>query len=451
MRLPAPPALVALLIVLSIALLAACETVANDPQPPVFPNDGLLATATQLAERALLPLEGVYQTSSRFGDDVVLHSTRSTLSILALDHLAYAIMKPGCLPGTSGPRLVLEGYWRYLDGTDTGLVRLFVGPDSLAAELCAGNPPQPASLPATLTGATGIGSNEPYVPLTVSFSRARKSRLVAGRKSFLVGAHHGGCQSLDKCGVSENSSDTFPLAEQLGADFVEIDVRLTADGVPFPLHHTKLGDGLVNGAYCYGNSDDFTFVQLQANCRLVNGEKLETLAQVIESGLTRTDTAIWLDMKSPEALAPTFDVLRELTARLPGANVTQRVVMGLPADDVVDAYEEFRNAGQLPPGQRCLVEADPDDVERLGCMAWMPRYTVGPRREDIARLQAQGHFAGYWTINDRDVMDAFLREGRPNGVITNYLGLLAQRFEAVGILPDAPLPEDIDPQNAVTP
>jgi glycerophosphoryl diester phosphodiesterase len=434
-----------------VSLLAACTTVPNDPQPPSFPNGGMLSSATPLAERALLALEGVYQTSSRFGDDVVLHSTRSTLSILALDHLAFAIMKPGCVVGTAGQQLVLEGYWRYLDGFDTGLVRLFVGPDSLAAELCAGTEPQPTSLPATLTGATSFGSNEPYVPLTVSFTRARKSRFVADRKSFLIGAHHGGCQSLDKCGISENTSDTFPLAEQLGADFVEIDVRLSKDGVPFPLHHTRLGDGLVNGAYCYGNSDDYTFVQLQANCRLVNGEKLETLAQVIESGLTRTDTAIWLDMKSPEALAPTFDLLRELAERLPTANVAQRVIMGLPADDVIATYEEFRNAGQLPEGQRCLVEADPDNVERLGCMAWMPRYTVGPRREDVARLQAQGHFAGYWTINDRDVMDAFLQAGRPNGVITNYLGLLAQRFEAVGILPDAPLPEDADPENAVMP
>src|SRR5678815_990851 len=89
-----------------VGLLAACSTVANDPQPPVFPNDGMLATATPLAERALLALEGVYDTSSRFGDDVVLHSTRSTLSILALDHLAYAIMRPGCVTGTSGPQLV---------------------------------------------------------------------------------------------------------------------------------------------------------------------------------------------------------------------------------------------------------------------------------------------------------------------------------------------------------
>jgi glycerophosphoryl diester phosphodiesterase len=424
---------------LATLVVTACnQSPPTDPRPPAFENGGMLAGAMPLAERTLLALEGVYQTSNRFGANVVLHSTRNTLSILALDHRAFAIMRPGCLPAADGVQLVLEGYWRYLDSSDTGLVRLFVQPASLAAELCAGM--QPASLPATLVGSTSFGANEPYAPLTVSFTRPRKNRIIDGRKSFLVGAHHGGCQSADQCGVSENSGQTFALAEQLGADFVEIDVRLTADGVIFPLHHDRLGDGLVNGAYCYGSAEDYTFMQLQANCRLVNGEKIPTLSETLETGLTTTDASVWLDMKTPVALLPVFALLQDLALRLPDAKVVERVIVGLPAPDLVDAYSNAQAAGQVPAGQRCLVEEYADDAERLGCVGWSPRYTRGPMRSDVSRMQAEGHLVGYWTINDRDVMDAFLQEGRPNGMLTNYLGVLAQRWEEIGILPDAAVP-----------
>jgi hypothetical protein len=55
----------------------------------------------------------------------------------------------------------------------------------------------------------------------------------------------------------------------------------------------------------------------------------------------------------------------------------------------------------------------------------------------IQRVQAQGKFAGYWTINDATVMDAFLTNGKPNGILTNFPSLLNQRWEAVGVLPAA--------------
>jgi hypothetical protein len=56
-------------------------------------------------------------------------------------------------------------------------------------------------------------------------------------------------------------------------------------------------------------------------------------------------------------------------------------------------------------------------------------------RDEMRSLQQQGFFTGYWTINDPITMDALLTAGIPNGILTNRIGLLNQRFEMVGITP----------------
>ncbi|HET8733018.1 MAG TPA: hypothetical protein VFM45_04500, partial [Anaeromyxobacteraceae bacterium] len=175
--------------------VAACAP-RHGPQPPAFPDGGLLARSVPPPNPWSLQkaLEGVYDTSSRFGSDVVVHASqwggvnpgdavRSSVSLLGFDHAAFAVLQPGCFEDTTGPapvtRLVLEGYWRYLDEsepgpTTTGLVRLFVSPQEVVDWVCdapawaAGSPPgdpRPApSVHATLTGATGNGADAPGSP-----------------------------------------------------------------------------------------------------------------------------------------------------------------------------------------------------------------------------------------------------------------------------------------------
>ena len=104
--------------------------------------------------------------------------------------------------------------------------------------------------------------------------------------------------------------------------------------------------------------------------------------------------------------------------------------MGLPASDVLNTYVSAQQNGQLAPGQRCLVEQRAEDVMAIPCIAWSPRYTRGPLADDVLNLQSQGKFVGYWTLNDPQVVDTFLLDGKPNGVLTNYLGVVNQRWEA---------------------
>ena len=47
-------------------------------------------------------------------------------------------------------------------------------------------------------------------------------------------------------------------------------------------------------------------------------------------------------------------------------------------------------------------------------------------------LQADGHAVVYWTIDEVEFMDLFLREGRPNGMLSNRPGLLQHRVQSLG-------------------
>jgi len=269
-----------------------------------------------------------------------------------------------------------------------------------------------------------------------------------------VGVHHGGCQSSDNCGISENTPETAILATQLGGGYLEIDIHLTKDQVPV-FFHLGLNPAAVQGIYCTGKVEDHTYVELLANCRARNGEVIPRVSDMLEFIYTRTNFPTYLDSKSPDIIEPVSKILGDLQKKLvscnppppggllegqkclfPGsAQVWERGIIGLPAAEYVTTYQQLLAAGKLAPNQHCLVEENSSDVTSVPCVSWMPRYTRGPMTSEVQSLQQQGYLVGYWTINDPATIDAFLTTAVPNGILTNYLGLLNQRFEMVGTTP----------------
>jgi hypothetical protein len=486
------------LLVALVALATSACFAPQAPKPPTFPSGGLLARSTPPEIWApsapgttyenmvplLKSLEGMYVASSRFGNPVVVNTSiegstddqlQATLALFSSDKDAIAIMHPGCFvdtsTGTPVTRAFFEGWWRYLETPVptpkvTGLIRLFVEPQAASDALCSGQPVAAGSV--TLTGGTGFGEGAPASPITLTYQGPRKSRLVNGRPAFMTGAHHGGCQTSQNCGVSENTPETNIIASQLGAGYIELDVRLTADNPPVPVNfHLGLTPGAVQGTYCVGGINDWTYDQLVANCRLLNGELIPHLQDTLEYALTHTNLTIWLDMKVANAVVPSGTVVRALNQKLvqcqpgvappagkrclfPGSKpVTSRVIIGLPSTDDITAFQNAKAAGQLDPGQLCLIEEDDSMIPQVPCVAFGPRYTRGPMRSLVSQLQAtqviSGNppqpiniFVGYWTLNDAPTMDVFLQQGIPNGFLTNNLGTMAARWEAVGVLPAQP-------------
>ena len=400
---------------------------------------------------------------------------KASVSILAADHFAFAVMQPGCFLDTTGEtpltRLVLEGYWRYLDESEPEsdvdrahpALRLAPGDHRLRVQRAGLGSHRPAGRPAS-------GARRPRRLHRLHRKRrerpgfATHGELAAGpqepaqrrgkdRPSSWAPAR-GDARAATTAGSPGTRPRASILAAQLGADYLEIDVRLTKDQVPVFIHQ-GLFPGSVQGIYCTGWVEDYTYAELLANCRLRNGEVIPRVADMLEFIYTRTNLPTWLDSKSPDVIVPVSAILGELQKKLVSCNppppgglqegqkclfpgsapVWERGIIALPSAEFVTAYKQALAAGQLAPNQHCLIEEDPSAVTGIPCVAWKPRYTLGPMTNEMQSLQQQGFFTGYWTINDPGTMDAFLTAGVPNGILTNRVGLLNQRFEMVGTTP----------------
>ncbi len=400
---------------------------------PTFPNGGLLATATPVPAGALAHLEGMYRVrdSRVLGTDpVAVHTTRDTVSIFAAPNAAYAILHSGCLQ--AGTELVLEGYWRYPAATSTGLVRLLVGPPALAAAVCSGDfttlpsPPPPP----TLEGMTGSGAGEPNVTAAIDFDHALK----ATQNRFVVVGHHGACATTDDCGASENSLESIKMVESFGGSVAELDVHLTADGIPILFHDDDFGARLTNGPFCHGPVDKFTLANVRADCTLKFGEPIPTLEEALATVID--DTAlrgVWLDVKLAAAIAPTVRIVEAYAATATRKKRRVNIVTGIADGDSLAAY-----TGLTPPpapGTLCLAELTPADVRSSGCAIWAPDWTLGPSAGDVSSLQAEGRAVVFWTMDEQRFIDLYLTSTTPNGIVTNRPGLVFQRFQTLGTLP----------------
>jgi glycerophosphoryl diester phosphodiesterase len=104
----------------------------------------------------------------------------------------------------------------------------------------------------------------------------------------------------------ENTLRAFQLAVDIGADGIELDVRLSADGVPIVLHDARL-DRTTSG---HGNVVDLT-VEALSRLDAGTGQGVPTLAEVIE--LVGTSVALDIEIKAAGAEAATLTILEPLS------------------------------------------------------------------------------------------------------------------------------------------
>jgi glycerophosphoryl diester phosphodiesterase len=426
----------------SLAVLGApaCESL-PEVSIPQFTDGGLVRDGTALSREQLYVFEGMFaaeQGSKVFGDELAVRTSRGTVSLLTDKYSGYGVLSAACL---RDGRVVVEGYWQYPTRTDAGLVRLFVEPPELAAELCAGEVLEPAG-DLVLAGYYGEGDEFPNLPVRFSFSR----ELQPWRGRFYNVAHHGACENTDYCGVSPNSMETVRLAERIGSNAAELDVRLTRDGIPILFHDPGLSSSLVQGLFCNGRVAELTLAELRGNCRLRYGEVLPTLEELIDMVIDETELeGLYLDMKVADAVLPSARLAAAALARLNERNTNddptddRRVglLVAIPTEEVLDAWRTTKatleaEGIEVPP---CLLEYDPDLVISEGCVAWGPTWTEGPQAENVQRVRAAGSGTIFWTINQSDFIDEFLVRAQPDGVITARAAQLFVRYQQIGTPP----------------
>jgi glycerophosphoryl diester phosphodiesterase len=212
----------------------------------------------------------------------------------------------------------------------------------------------------------------------------------------------------------ENSLPGFARALELGADAVELDVHLTADGVPVVHHDAELAGGSLGGRAIAG----LTRAELAA-AELAPGVTLPTLAEVCAAVGDRA--TVYVEIKAPRAEAAVAAVLGGLGARAPvhsfDHRVSRRVHDLLPATPV-----GVLSTSYLVDTVSAMHAAGARDL-------WQHWSVVDAALVDV--VHGAGGRVIVWTVNDADVARALADLG-VDGICSDVPGVLRSAFGGGG-------------------
>lgn len=245
----------------------------------------------------------------------------------------------------------------------------------------------------------------------------------------LAVAHRGGAS----IGL-ENTMEAFRRSTALGVRYLEFDVRMTRDGVPVLFH-----DPSIDFAGAPRRIADLTLAEL-GQVELAPGLWVPTLADVLHAF---RGSNFMVDMKDPEALGPTLDLVEHYDA-------VERVCFTGGWDSTLDAARERfegihtalgwgRMSGLLTCGRTGLRasrwRSSATFVHiplRLGRIStYLPRVVEMTHRLDL-RLMV-------WGVEDTTTMHRLLDDG-VDGIITDRPDLLREVLVARGQWSFAPTP-----------
>ncbi|MFB8271933.1 glycerophosphodiester phosphodiesterase [Streptomyces sp. NPDC055955] len=219
--------------------------------------------------------------------------------------------------------------------------------------------------------------------------------MTAGNRPLVYG--HRGARSEEP----ENTLRSFRRAAALGADGIELDVRVSADGHLVVVHDATV-DRTTDGE---GEVAALTLAQLRS-LDAGSGERIPTLDEALAS----FDGLVQVEIKAPEAVR----VIRDLPDRA--------VLTSFHPDVLEDA------ARRLPGVARGLITHDPGEAmlrtaKDLGATWVCPAHTDALTAELVERCHAAGLRVDSWPAADRQLMRRFVELG-VDAVTTDHPGLI---------------------------
>jgi glycerophosphoryl diester phosphodiesterase len=396
------------------------------PQDPAYDLPSGLQPLTA-ATRA--SIEGIYTITNGtevFGPYAALKwsyvaqgaDTTFYLSMFCNREATYFILEGG----RNDTAVVFSGYWRKLVTTDIGNALFQIDPRDGSDALLSLNPPVRADS-VTIRGAFQPPEGGARRTITMRYLKP-----LFRSKPFAVIAHRAGGRNSDLLPASENSVSMALLAERFGANGIEIDVRLTSDGVPIIFHDENLNlrlnikDGLV------GPVESYTYAQLQAFVRLLHGEQIPTLTEMLDVVVDRTNLrVVWLDMKSERSSMPIIRpiqkaaMIRANAQALAGRRNPLSIAIGLPTSEKVDEFLQLPDYSQTPS----ICELSLDDVRRTNAIVWAPRWTMGLQPDGVAQMHAEERLVFMWTMDVQAFITQYISGGTLDGILTNYPSMVA--------------------------
>jgi glycerophosphoryl diester phosphodiesterase len=211
----------------------------------------------------------------------------------------------------------------------------------------------------------------------------------------------------------ENTMASFKLAHEMGANIVECDVHLSADGVPVVIHDETLDR----------TTDGTGLVKAQTVAQLAD-LGVPTLDELLAWAATRI--AVSIEIKNGPLY---YDGLVEKTVELVRKHVMADKVFAISFD-----HFALRRVKELEPAIACgaLFAARPVDGPAIAraCRAdaLLPHWAFATR-DVVDQAHAAGIAVSVWTCNDDHAIDAALSAG-VDAIATDYPDRVIARLAA---------------------
>lgn len=372
-------------------------------------------------------MEGVYnmtKSTDFFGAMVVIKwnyiikesDTSFHISGFFEKDIAYFICEGKQLNGI----ILLNGYWRKMVSTETGIMRLTINPQEGAINLLSSNPII-TSGSITINGAFGNGHADPQIPISFTYNR----KLNNSPTPFQIVAHRSGGRTSDLLPVSENSVEMILKTPEFGSTGIEIDVRFTKDGVPILYHDNKLNIREIQKCGLVGPIENYTYEQLSTFVRLIHGEKIPTLREALNAVVYQTDLSfVWLDTKYVGSIAPVAAIQEEFLQKAAAKGRKLDILIGLPGKDQLTQFLALPNFSNTPS----LCELSVKDVEKSNAKVWAPRFTEGTQNDQVANIHALNKKAFVWTLDVPEFVTSFINNGHFDGILSNFPSCVAYNY-----------------------
>lgn len=415
------------ILILFSGLFFSCKKEYSAPVPNLSGWDLFNTNSTQTLNNASRSvMEGVYQLTKGneiFGDLAALkwsfvvdkNDTTYHLSGFFGKDIGYFICEGKIINGS----ILLNGYWRKMVSVATGIIHLTIRPEDGAAVLLSANPSSVANS-IVIDGLFGSGQSAPTIPIHLVYNRKLNTA-----NNFKIMSHRSGGRTSDLLPVSENSIGIIKKTAEFGSTGIEIDVRLTKDGVPILYHDNTLNTREVQKSGLVGPIANYTFDQLSTFVRLVDGEKIPTLREALNTVLYQTPlTFVWLDTKYTGPITEVHAIQKEYLQLAAAAGRQLEIVIGLPTDDAYNEFIKLREYTAIPS----LSEQTPELVQNINARVWAPRFTLGTQNELVDQVHAKGKLVFVWTLDVPEYIDRFINDGHFDAILSNYPSCVAYYY-----------------------
>jgi len=246
----------------------------------------------------------------------------------------------------------------------------------------------------------------------------------------LVIAHRGASRF-----APENTLAAFELAARQGAHAIELDAKLSSDGVVV-VHHDQTLERTTNGSGALAEKSAAYLTALDAGSHYdpqYAGEKLPTLEQVFAA----VGSLLLINVELTNYATPGDELVEKTVDLVKAFHLEERVIFSsfLPGN--------LRKAGRLLPQTPRAMLALAGFKGALSCSFWMVKdapQALNPYYSDVTtslvrKEHARGRKVFPWTVNEPTEMTRLLDAG-VDGLITDdppaALALLQNRLKTAG-------------------